>query len=133
VVRRKCIITRFRFHFSFKSANEDDGGANIPLNDSMDDWIQIPNEERPKTFSSRHNESSKVVYNFIEDREADDYVQTSKDNNCCMNSTHENNCALELIEEEGNGSGEVGDIMIKKMQEDSSKHFKDVDLKIINV
>jgi len=34
-------------------ATDIDKGARVALDDPMDNWIQSPNEERPKTFSSK--------------------------------------------------------------------------------
>jgi len=40
---------------------------------------------------------------------------------------------MTLIEEEGHGSDEAGHTKIKKVQNGTTKYFKDVELKIINV
>jgi len=60
-------------------------------------------------------------------------VQASKDNDTCINDTKKNNYARELIEEEDNTNSEVDGTRIEKMQEGTLKHFKDVELEIINV
>jgi len=112
---------------------DDDEGAYHTLDDSMDDWIEFSNEERPRPFLSKHSESSKAIYDFVDNGEAENYVQASIDNNSCLNDIERANCARELIEEEGNDRGEACDTMIERMQERTSKHFKDAELEIRNV
>lgn len=113
-------------------ADDDDGCANVTVDDPMDDWIQLSNEERLETFPTRYGQSSKHVYDFVDDGEDGNHVQASKDDNTCVNDTEENNSARELIEEERNTSGEAGRTRIEKMQEGTSKHLKDVELEITN-
>ena len=102
-------------------ATDDDGCADVALNDPMDNWIQVANEERPKTFLSRYGKSSKDVYDFVEDGEGGNHVQASEANNTCVNDREHNTCARELIEEEENACREVGGTRIEK---DAGGHFE---------
>ena len=54
-------------------ASDDDGCADVTLDDPMDDWIQVANEERPETLS-RYGKSSKDVYDFVDDGEGGNHV-----------------------------------------------------------
>ena len=114
-------------------ATDDDGCVDVTLDDPMDDWIQVANEERPETFLSRYGKSSKDVYDFVDDGEGGNHVQASEENITCVNDTEENNCARELIEEEGNACGDARGTRIENMQVVTSEHLEDAELKITNV